>query len=515
MQMLDKRLTGRTAKGKRTFTIFVLGFAGLYLTSRYSFLLFHTFAELFGVGVALGIFFVAWNSKERLDTHYFLFLGVLHLYVAVILLLHTLAYKGMSIFPGYGANLPTQLWILGGYFQCAAFLGAPGFLNREANPEKLLAFGFLCTAISLFLIFGGLFPACFVEGRGLTPFKKISEVAICICFAASLAFLWRNRDVFDRFVLVHLSIGLLFNIFSRTAFIFYVDVYGLSNLAGHFLYLGYAFQLYRVVVETGISRPHRLMFRRLVLQKEALEKLSGQLEHKVRERTRELEDVARVASHDLRESLRGLNHYAQFLLEDYGGRLDAEGRKMLETLVRLAARQETMIGGIRQFLQVGEHPLTPAETDADRLARRAASALETAWPGANIRVRSPLPAVRGDPELLSIVFRNVMENGLKFNESPSKRLEIGALPRQKGKGIVFFVRDDGIGIPERHRERIFSIFKRLHVQGRFGGAGVGLAVAKKILDRHQGRIWLESEPGRGTTFYFELPASGEGAQNGG
>lgn len=500
---------------KRAFGVAVLGFAGLYLTSRYSFLLFHTFAELFGVGVALGIFFVAWNSRERIGTHYFLFLGVVHLFVAVVLLLHTLAYKGMSIFPGYDANLPTQLWILGGYLQCAAFIGAQFFVRRRASPDRLMAGCFAATGIMLFLIFKGGFPACFIEGQGLTPFKKFSEMAICLGFAVSLGLLWRSRDVFDRFGLVHLSIGLVFNIFSRTAFIFYVDVYGLSNLAGHFLYLAYAFQLYRVVVETGISRPHRLMFRRLVRQKEALEKLSGQLEQKVRERTRELEEVAHVASHDLRESLRGLNQYAKFLLEDYGDRLDGEGRNMLETLVRLAARQETMIGGIRQFLQVGEHPLTPAETDADRLARNAASELQAAWPGADIHVRSPLPPVRADRELLFVVFRNLMENGLKFNESPSKTLEIGALPRQKGKGILFYVRDNGIGIPERHRERIFSIFKRLHAQDRFGGAGVGLAVAKKILDRHEGRIWLESEPGRGATFFFELPPSGEGALNGG
>jgi hypothetical protein len=149
---------------------------GLYLSSLYSYLLFHSFAEIFSVIVAAAIFIIAWNSRRFLDNSYFLFLGVAFLFVGALDLVHTLAYKGMGIFPEYGTNLATQLWIGARYLQSLALLIAPLLIGRRLRVNWLLAGYGLVTALLLVSIFYWQnFPVCFVEGVGLTTFKKVSE----------------------------------------------------------------------------------------------------------------------------------------------------------------------------------------------------------------------------------------------------------------------------------------------------------------------------------------------------
>jgi len=248
----------------------VLG--GLYLASSYSYLLFHTLAELFSIVVAFGIFALAWNSKRFIDNNYLLIIGIAYLFVAIIDLLHTLSYKGMGVFPDYDANLPTQLWIAGRYVQSISLLVAPLLIGRKLNANYILLGYLTATALLLASIFAWqIFPTCYVEGVGLTPFKKISEYVISVTLLVSIYLLFLRRNKFDRNVLRLLAASIIVTICSELLFTFYTDVYDLFNIIGHFLKIVAFYLIYRAIIWTGFAKPYGLLFRDFKQREEALE----------------------------------------------------------------------------------------------------------------------------------------------------------------------------------------------------------------------------------------------------
>jgi PAS domain S-box-containing protein len=242
----------------------VLILFGLYVIGLYNYLLFHILAELFSIVVACGIFLLAWNSQRFLDNTYLLFIGVACLFIGATDLVHTLSYKGMGVFQGTDANLPTQLWIAGRYVQSLSFLAAFFFLNRRPNPRLMFSGYMLATSLLFLSIFyWKIFPSCFVEGKGLTPFKIISEYLICLLLIASILILLKNRQKFDRAVLQWLILSLFATVGSELFFTSYISVYGLSNLSGHLLKILSFFFLYKAIIETGLAKPYTLLFRNL------------------------------------------------------------------------------------------------------------------------------------------------------------------------------------------------------------------------------------------------------------
>ncbi len=226
----------------------------------------------------------------------------------------------------------------------------------------------------------------------------------------------------------------------------------------------------------------------------------------------ELDDFAYIASHDLKEPLRGIHNYATFLLEDYREELDAEGRDKLATLTRLSQRMETLIDSLLEFSRVGRVELADQETDLTALVRSTLEPLQiTLREGrVDVRVPVPLPVLRCDRVRVGEVFHNLITNAIKYNDRPDKWVEIGTRdPGPAGGPPVLYVRDNGIGIPEKHHAVVFRIFKRLHGRDKFGGGtGAGLTIVKKIVERHGGRVWVESAPGEGATFLFTLAPGG-------
>ena len=266
-----------------------LALFGLYLTSLHSYLLFHSLAEIFSIAVAYAIFMVAWNSRQFLDNNYLLFIGISYLFVGGLDLIHTLAYKGMGVMPGYGANLPTQLWIATRYIESLSLLIAPVFIRRKLRPSLILTGYSLVTAMVLGTIFyWRIFPDCFIEGVGLTPFKKISEYLISVILAGSIALLVRKQKAFDRHVLRLLIASIFLTIAAELAFTFYVSVYGLSNLFGHFCKIISFYLIYKAIIETGLTKPYDLLFRDLKQSEEAQREARDKLERRVEKRTAEL-----------------------------------------------------------------------------------------------------------------------------------------------------------------------------------------------------------------------------------
>jgi len=268
-------MTAQALRFDRTSTLLLAAavLVGLILANLYNYLLFHTLVEIFSVVVACGIFIIAWNTRRIMNNNYFLFVGIASLFVAFIEIAHILAYKGMGIFPGASADLATQLWITSRYLQSLSFLLAPWFLGRKLRVGWAFAIFLIATALLLTTIFSGTFPACFVEGSGLTPFKKGSEYLVCLLLLGALFFLDRKKRDFDGDVVRLLTGALLTFVAAGLAFTLYTDVYGISNAAGHFLQFAGFYLVYKALIETALARPYDLLFRDLKQSEERYRRL--------------------------------------------------------------------------------------------------------------------------------------------------------------------------------------------------------------------------------------------------
>ncbi len=236
---------------------------------------------------------------------------------------------------------------------------------------------------------------------------------------------------------------------------------------------------------------------------------------------KELEDFAYIVSHDLKEPLRGIYNYATFVKEDYEDKLDEEGRDKLDTLVRLSQRMEALINDILKYARLGRENMDVKAVDLNTILKEVLDNLQILIQESNVDVQfsTNLPIIACDSTLVKEVFQNLIANGIKYNDKPEKKIVIGFNSREglsNGNGNVsneshsdvFYVKDNGIGIDEKYFESIFRIFKRLNGRKKFGdGTGAGTTIVKKIIEKHKGKIWLESTLGEGSTFYFTLEKS--------
>lgn len=220
----------------------------------------------------------------------------------------------------------------------------------------------------------------------------------------------------------------------------------------------------------------------------------------------ELDEFAYIASHDLKEPLRGLSNNAAFLKEDHGHRLDDEGIRRLDRIAFLAQRMEQLVNDLLYFSRLGRQELAIQPTDMNDVVDEIRAMIDAMPHERPVRIETetPLPVVVCNrPRVVELV-RNLVANAIKYNDKPERRIAIGCAPDADGCP-VFHVRDNGIGIDPRFHEDIFRIFKRLNSEDDTRkGTGAGLTFARKIVERHGGRIWLDSEPGEGSCFHFTL-----------
>ncbi len=240
------------------------------------------------------------------------------------------------------------------------------------------------------------------------------------------------------------------------------------------------------------------------------------MNYKLQRSNEELDSFAYIASHDLKEPLRGIHNYASFLMEDYGDTLTEDGVAKLQTLVRLTQRMENLINSLLHYSRLDRAELQHQQVDLNDLVQQVTATLEIARSHTDIefRIPQPLPQVPCDRPQVTELFTNLISNALKYNDKAHKWVEIGTIapaeaPPPDGTPItaspVFYVRDNGIGIAPQFTDKIFQIFRRLHGREDYGGGtGAGLTIARKVVERHEGRIWVQSTPGEGSTFFFTL-----------
>jgi PAS domain S-box-containing protein len=219
---------------------------------------------------------------------------------------------------------------------------------------------------------------------------------------------------------------------------------------------------------------------------------------------KELEQFAYVASHDLQEPLRMISSFTQLLAQRYEGQLDDKAQQYIRYAVDGALRLQTLIDDLLAYSRVGTRgqPLEPADSHAV-LGEAIRNLVATIGENRAIITNDDLPMVRADAAQLVLVFQNLLSNAIKFRREEVPRVHVSA--QDHGGEWVFSVQDNGIGIEPQHAERIFVIFQRLHTREEYPGTGIGLAVCKRIVERHGGKIWFESEPGNGTKFFFSVP----------
>ncbi len=223
---------------------------------------------------------------------------------------------------------------------------------------------------------------------------------------------------------------------------------------------------------------------------------------------RELEQFAFVASHDMQEPLRMVASYVGLLEKKYKGHLDEKADKYIHFAVDGALRMKKLIEGLLAYSRIGRQGAAFMPVDADDVFSRAVSNLEAALAeNRAIITRDDLPTVPGDELQLMQLLQNLLSNAIKFGK-PDTPPVVHVSAKKKGGAWIFSVRDNGIGIDAEYYNRIFLIFQRLHTREEYPGTGIGLALCKRIVERHSGRIWVESVPGEGTTFFFSIPIGG-------
>jgi signal transduction histidine kinase len=232
----------------------------------------------------------------------------------------------------------------------------------------------------------------------------------------------------------------------------------------------------------------------------------ARIEAELRRSNTDLEQFAYVASHDLQEPLRMVVSYLQLIERRYEGQLDEAGREFIAYAVDGGKRMQALINDLLAYSRVGRGAADMVPTDLEAVLARARRRLESAIAENDAEVTSDrLPSVRADAAQIEQLFQNLLANALKFRRPERPRVHVSA-DRLDGEWRVA-VRDNGIGIAPEFGERIFQLFQRLHGREEYEGTGIGLAVARKIVERHGGEIWVESAPGEGATFYFTLPDS--------
>jgi PAS domain S-box-containing protein len=259
-------------------------------------------------------------------------------------------------------------------------------------------------------------------------------------------------------------------------------------------------------IETDGSKIFLAIARDITERKRADEKLKQTLADLKRSNT-DLEQFAYVVSHDLQEPLRMVTSYVQLLSRRYEGKLDADANDFIGFAVDGASRMQTLIHDLLTYSRVGTRgkPLTPTDCE-DILEQVLANLKLTIEDNCAVVTHAALPIINVDASQLNQLLQNLIGNAIKFHGDAPPHIHVSA--EQKDGEWEFSVADNGIGIAPKFFDRIFVIFQRLHGRDEYSGTGIGLSVCKKIVERHGGRMWVESEPGQGATFYFTIPAKG-------
>jgi light-regulated signal transduction histidine kinase (bacteriophytochrome) len=282
--------------------------------------------------------------------------------------------------------------------------------------------------------------------------------------------------------------------------IYILKNYSFSTTATIIFYAFINVIIFLIAILFAAAKSRKIEKKIITIREKQLQKLVEKLEQS----NEELERFAYIASHDLQEPLRMVSSFTQLLAKRYHDKLDAEANEFIGFAVDGAKRMQTLITDLLAFSRVSTKGKRFAPTDTQAIVDQAINNLHVLIQEKNAEITyENLPRVVGDETQLSQLFQNLISNAVKFNDKKIPKIIISAI--QKHRHWTFVVEDNGIGIAPEYFNKIFLIFQRLHTNVEYQGTGVGLAICKKIVERHGGKIWVESQPGKGSRFCFTLP----------
>ena len=517
----------------------------LWYGATRNYLLFHSLVEFADITIYLFAAFLGVFASRMTPDPFLHGISVVYFSMALVTAVHTLAFEGMGVFPGWTANHPTQFWMLMRFIHG---IGIPLTILLSSRPKFIRVF----TAAAVVSVFGGIlliatgyFPDCFIPGEGLTPFKVGGEYAVALLLVASMLYSLAFRREEARRYGYAFEISLACFVASGMVFTLYTDVYGFFNMLGHILH-GYG--AYVLLFGFVVKSAQTLMDRHFHDLNEQIRAMNRELEDRVAQRTRELEeansrlaaDIARrkeveehlrkakedaeeanraksaflaTMSHEVRTPLNGILGMAAQLKDE--GLKPEEREEYLSILVHSG---ESLLDILNNILDIAR--LESGRERTDRSAFRPAALVQeivglfahrAAEKGIALTssVDPNLPDVLlGYPMRLKQVLFNLIGNGIKFTDRGEVTLSLGCA-RRSGDDVLLAVavKDTGIGISPKGIERIFTPFTQADdsISRRYGGTGLGLAISKRLVEFMGGRIDVASKVDEGSVFSFTLP----------
>ena len=490
------------------FGVFIV-IVGLVVSERANYLLFHSLAELFSIIIAFSLFLIMWNSKKYMENKVLVFISIAYLFIAIIDLLHTLSYQGMSIFKDYD-YYANQLWVAARYMESLTLLIAfarPDKVNqiiRRVGTQGILAIYFLMTVILVVSIFvWRTFPICFITNQGQTQFKIISEYIVCLLLVAGILFLWKNRKDFDEKIYKLLIGSMILTILQELSFALYTDNYGILNMMGHYFKIFSFYLMYRAIVKIGIVEPYNLIFRELTINEAKLKEAKNAAEVANNLKSSFLANM----SHEIRTPLNSMLGFANILFEEEKNLAKLEKLKIIRDS---GSHLLSLINNILDFskIEAGKMEIEKNSFSIRKLLNNIKNMFilksqerHLSW---EVHIDPSVPeSIVGDEHRIMQVLINLSGNAFKFTKSGGVNVQASYRDGQ----LKIRVKDTGIGIPEEKKQCIFSAFEQVDTSHtrKYGGTGLGLSITRNLLELMGGSIRMESTVS-GTEFVVSLPA---------